>query len=113
MDGIQPYGAAARPTLLHPTPQIAATPAKTPSDYLRAIRRRIWLVLTVLVVVAVRGTLMALRMPAIYAPPAEMIIEPPRYDPHVASLVSSGDMGRGDASSNERYVPDRLAMLRS
>ena len=46
MDGIQTYAGTARPLVatLHP-PGASPSAVKAPSDYLRAIRRRIWLVL--------------------------------------------------------------------
>ena len=98
MDGIQPFAGPHRPAPygqpapgLHgfgpqPSHSVAhALPAKTPGDYLRAVRRRAWLVLAVAALVSVSGTLLVLRMPAIYRATAEIMIEPPRYDQHLSA----------------------------
>ena len=114
MDGIQPYAAGPRPlvaTVHSPSPSPSAV--KTPSDYLRAIRRRFWLALTVAIPVATAGTLYVLRMPPVYSVTASIEIKPPKVDPAVASLMPHGELGRGDAAIDEKYVPDTLALLNS
>ncbi len=136
MDGIQTYsGATVAPTQAHSyppapggAPPIVATiqhpggwqpggsaaAAKTPTDYLQAVRRRIWLVLLVAIPIATAGTLYVLRMPAVYAVTALISIEPPRTDPAVHKLVGSGDMIiNGGGESAETYVPNALALLNS
>ncbi len=119
MDGIQPYGGSARPpataqphqhqpTSFHVTPTLT----KTPSDYLRALRRRIWLVLAVSVPLATTLAILALKQPAIYRAVAQIQIQQPQYDPVLSTLVSH-DVGHREAEPLERYIPNRLALLKS
>jgi capsular exopolysaccharide synthesis family protein len=86
--------------------------AKAPSDYLRALRRRVWLVLAMGVALSVAGAVWAVRLPAIYRATAEIIIEPPQYDEVLSTLVSR-DVGRRDPATAAAYVPNRAALLRS
>jgi capsular exopolysaccharide synthesis family protein len=85
---------------------------KGPSDYLRALRRRIWMVLAVAVPLAVLGCLYALRMPPVYLVKAEIEISAPEYDPALETLVSH-ELGRRDAGSQAQYIPNRAAQLKS
>jgi succinoglycan biosynthesis transport protein ExoP len=112
MDGIQPYAGGPRPLVhVHPAGPSPAS-VKTPSDYLRAIRRRIALVLAVAIPLATAGTLYVLRMPATYLVTARIEVKAPKVDINIARIVSRGDLtaGGGDAA-DERYIPDTLAML--
>jgi polysaccharide biosynthesis transport protein len=125
MDGIQPYVAAAAPRpAVAPAHGLTAhvqapahphhpggAPAKSPSDYIRALRRRAWLVLAVGVPLAVAGAAWVVRMPNVYRASAQILIEPPQFDPVLSTLLTSG-VGHHDAEAAERYVPNRLAMLR-
>jgi succinoglycan biosynthesis transport protein ExoP len=112
MDGIQPYAGGSRPVVatVHP-PGASPSSVKVASDYLRAIRRRIWLALAVAIPIATAGTLFVLRLPPVYMVSASIEIKPPRVDPAVAQLIN-GEMGRGD-STDEKYIPDTLALLKS
>jgi capsular exopolysaccharide synthesis family protein len=85
---------------------------KTPSDYLRAMRRRIWLILAVAVPMAIATSSWALRQPRIYQARAEITIEPPEFNPVLSTLVSH-EIGRHDPITQERYVPNRIAQLQS
>src|SRR5262249_12669032 len=85
---------------------------KTTANYLRALRRRIWAVLVVAIPLAILGTILVLRLPPVYLVKAEIEINPPEYDPVLATLVSHGTGRRGTASQ-DRYVPNRAAQLRS
>ena len=40
-------------------------------------------------------------------------IRPPKVDPLVSSLVTHGEVGRGDPEADAKYVPDTLALLNS
>src|SRR5579862_9442209 len=99
MDGIQPYAGGNRPLVatVHPS---APSPSsvKTASDYLRAIRRRIWLVLAIAIPIATGGTLMVLRLQPVYQVSATIEIKAPQVDPAVEHLVTRGGMGRGQAN---------------
>ena len=65
---------------------------KTPSDYVRAVRRRIWLVLIIAIPIATTGTLIVLRMQAIYQVTARIEIKAPQVDP---TIVADRQPGRG------------------
>ena len=127
MDGIQPFSGGHNP--VHPASHLAqaypgaghplahsgahALPPKTSADYLRAIRRRAWLVVAVGVLVSVGGTLLVLRMPAIYRATAEVTIEPPRYDHFLSKIINAHALVQTTTEETEKYVPDKLAYLRS
>ena len=111
MDGIQTYAGPSRPLVatVHPAGPSPAS-VKAPSDYLRAVRRRIWLILALALPIATAGTLYVLRMQSIYLVTARIEIKAPKVDPVIASIVTRSDLSRGD-STDEKYIPDTLAML--
>jgi succinoglycan biosynthesis transport protein ExoP len=111
MDGIQPYSGPARVPALMVN---AADPTlvKSPSDYLRSLRRRIWLVLAVGVPLSVLTAVMAVRQPNVYRAAVDITIDPPQYDPILSSLVSH-EIGGRDPDFNAKYVPNRIALLKS
>jgi succinoglycan biosynthesis transport protein ExoP len=105
------------PRLHAPAPVPAApstNPAamKGPSDYLRALYRRVWLILAVAVPMAIATSIWALRQPRIYQAVAEVTIEPPRFNPMLSALVSR-DLGGNDPHVQETYIPNLIALLRS
>jgi capsular exopolysaccharide synthesis family protein len=111
MDGIQLYQGQSR------VPAVAATAvdptlAKTPADYFRSVRRRIWLIVAVGVPLSVLAAVVAVKQPNVYRATAEITIEPPQYDPILSSLVSH-EIGGRDPDFNSTYVPNRIAMLKS
>src|SRR5579883_3424178 len=116
MDAIQTIrGYPAPPSPVHtPLAPLAINPAavKTTGSYLRALRRRIWVVLAVAIPLAILGSILVLRLPPVYLVKAEIEINPPEYDAALATLVSH-ELGRRDPASQERYVPNRAAQLRS
>jgi len=128
MDGIQPYSAAtpSRTQAAPPPPSppqgpphhltthAVANPAavKTPSDYVRALRRRVWLVLVVAVPLSVASSVYAVRQPSVYRAATLILIKPPQYDPMLAMLVSN-EGGRRDGESLANYLPNRVAQLKS
>ena len=105
---IDPYFA----TTISKSVPINPAAVKTPSDYLRAMRRRIWLILAVAVPMAIATSIWALRQPKIYQARAEITIEPPEFNPMLTTLVSH-DIGRHDPAAQERYIPNRIALLQS
>jgi polysaccharide biosynthesis transport protein len=110
MDGIQPYAGGPRSLVtVHPTGPSPAS-VKTPSDYLRAIRQRVALVLAIAIPMATAGTLFVLRMPATYLVTARIEIKEPKIDDQIAIIVTHGELSRGHAD-DEKYIPDTLAML--
>lgn len=122
MDGIVPFRgnlAAPResasrhaPMAVPASPPINLAAVKSPADYLRAMRRRIWLILAVAVPMAITTAIWALRQPRIYQARAEITIEPPEFNPVLSTLVSH-EIGRHDPLTQERYVPNRIAQLQS
>ncbi len=119
MDGIQPYANASSPQPHPARPMAYATvvapnPAaiKAPSDYVRALKRRFWLVLMVGVPLSTLVALFVVRQPAYYQASAMILIEPPQYDPVLSGLVSH-DVGRSDREVNDKYLPNRVAYLKS
>jgi polysaccharide biosynthesis transport protein len=110
MDGLQQYAGGPRPLVaVHPSGPSPAS-VKTPSDYLRAIRRRIWLALAIAIPLGTLGTLLVLRMPANYLVTARIEIKAPKVDANIAQILARHDTFRGDAT-DEKYIPDTLAML--
>jgi capsular exopolysaccharide synthesis family protein len=116
MDGIQTYkGEPAPPSSLRAgSASLALNPAavKTTSNYFRALRRRVWMVLAVALPLAIAGSILVLRLPPVYLAKAEIEIHAPEYDQALSALVSH-DIGRRDPASQDRYVPNRAAQLRS
>src|SRR5262249_18718361 len=54
----------------------------------------------------------ALRQPRIYQVIAEVTIDAPQFDPMLSTLVSR-EIGRHDLHTQESYLPNLLALLRS
>src|SRR5690349_3887273 len=118
MDAIPSYrGTPAQAVPASPLRAVAAplpaNPAaiKTTSDYLRALRRRIWMVLAVAVPMATLACTYVLRMKAVYKVTAEIEINAPDYDPAVAALVTH-EIGRRDAGNSSQYIPNRASQLK-
>ena len=115
MDGIQLYGGPPHPPASH---AIAAAHAPAPtlpkgsSDYLRALRRRTWLVLAIGVTLSVAGAVVVVRLPAVYRATAQISIEPPTYDATLSTLVAH-EVGRNDPEAAMKYVPNQLVKLQS
>jgi capsular exopolysaccharide synthesis family protein len=111
MDGIQPYAGSSRTPAL-PATAVDPTQVKTPSDYLRALRRRIWLVLAVGLPLSVLVAVLVVRQQNVYRAMTEIMIEPPQFDQVLSTLVSH-EIGQRDPDFTARYVPNRIAMLKS
>src|SRR5437879_8263692 len=91
MDGIQPTaarsGSPARGAAAGHL-SVAAPLVKSGSDYLRALRRRVWLVLIIALAAAVPGTIWTMRRPAIYRVAAQILIQPPEFDQVLGAIVA-------------------------
>ncbi len=87
-------------------------PPKSASDYIRAVRQRIWLVLIVAVPVGVIGTILILRMAPVYQARGTLTIEPPSQDPIVAGLIAT-DYHPQDGEEKVKYLPNEIGILRS
>ncbi len=122
MDGLQTYSPPSSPAISSVPGRpaafatvSAANPAavKTPSDYVLALKRRFWLILMVGVPLSTLVALYVVRQPAYYQATAMIQIQPPQYD-QVLSTIVSHDVGRvSDRESNDKYLPNRVAYLKS
>src|SRR4051795_3394013 len=79
---IQPYGgpaagAPARAVGLPLSPIPVAAPPKPPGEYLRSLRRRFWLALSVASAVITAGAVVVVRQPNVYRATAQILIETP------------------------------------
>jgi capsular exopolysaccharide synthesis family protein len=107
-----PVAIAQRPAATTLSP-LSVNPAavKTTSNYIQALRRRFWMVLSIAVPLAIAGTIAVLKMPPVYMVKAEIEINPPEPDPALGALLPH-DVGRRDSTSAAQYVPNREARLR-
>jgi len=85
---------------------------KTTSNYLKALRRRFWMVLSISVPLAIGAAIVVLKLPPVYLAKTEIEINPPEIDPALSALVTH-DVGRRDSSSAAQYVPNHEAWLRN
>ncbi|MGO9464764.1 MAG: polysaccharide biosynthesis tyrosine autokinase [Isosphaeraceae bacterium] len=121
MDEIQHVRSNPAPGGISPRQATAPAPApllvnpaavKTTSNYLRALRRRFWMVLAISVPMAIGAAILVLKMPPVYLATTEIEINPPEIDPALSALVTH-DIGRRDSASAALYVPIREGWLRS
>ncbi|WP_169976480.1 polysaccharide biosynthesis tyrosine autokinase [Tautonia rosea] len=89
-----------------------STSGKSPSDYLRALRRRFWLIVLVGGVLATIGTTLVLRQKPVYRASAQIEIVPPQFDSILASLMADDSINLS-AVTAEQYEANRLAHLRN
>ncbi len=99
-------------------PVVASSPApnpaahKGPADYIRALRRRVWMVLALAVPLAVLACILVLRMQPVYTVAAEIEINAPEHDQALKQIVSQ-DIGQHDSSFQSQYIANRASRLRS
>lgn len=111
---LSPFGPTAPEIHRREAPAPAgAMPPKTLADYLRALRRRWWLALVLATMVVVPGASYVARRPNVYRAFTSIRIEPPEFDDRVAAMVPHGGVGQASNESRERYVPNRIAELKS
>src|ERR1017187_890527 len=116
MDGIQVHKGEAVPSTASrsaPT-SLAMNPAaaKTTSHYIRALRRRFWMVLAIAVPLAIASSILVLKLPPVFMAKAEIEINPPGIDPELSALMTH-DPGHRDPTITANYVPNHEAWLRS
>ena len=90
----------------------AGNAGKGPGDYLRALRRRFWLLALVSATAIALGAVAVLRMPAVYRAEAQIEIVPPQFDSILASLLAKDSVPL-DSVSAEQYESNKLAQLRN
>src|SRR3954464_12164358 len=112
MDGIQPYARSGRLPNLPVTNPVPHPTAKQPSDYFRALRRRIWMVLAIGVPLTILSGIFVAYQANVYCAKTQILIQPPEFDPILATLISR-DGGPINTERAESYVPNRIVMLRS
>src|SRR5262245_10861891 len=91
MDGIQPYARSGRVPNLPVTNHAHAVPqpaVKQPSDYFRALRRRVWMVLAIGVPLTILSGIFVAYQPNVYCAKTQILIQPPEFDPILATLVA-------------------------
>jgi capsular exopolysaccharide synthesis family protein len=84
---------------------------KTTANYLQALRRRYWMVLSIAVPLLIASAILVLKMPPVYLAKTEIEINPPEIDPALGALITH-DIGRRDSASAAQYVPNHEAKLR-
>src|SRR5206468_9830492 len=72
-----------------------------------------WVALLVALAVAGPGAAWVSRLPDQYRASSQILIEPPRFDAGVVAVLPHGAGGAFDRDSNERYVPNKNAQLKS
>jgi succinoglycan biosynthesis transport protein ExoP len=98
-------------TALSSTHLPASLPPKTLADYTRAVKRRFWLALLIATTIATLGSIQAIRRPDIYQTSAELQINPPQFNPMLASMFGS-EMQTRDPETSARYIPTMLASIK-
>lgn len=86
---------------------------KTPGDFMRALRKRFWIVVITACAIGGAGAIVVNRLQPVYRAVGHIQIEPPAADPSVAIIVGTGQVGPIDRDSIDRYVPNRLALIYS
>jgi len=112
MDGIPGYPTATRSLTGPTTLSHSSASNKTTSAYLRALRRRCWIVLAIGVPLSILSGIWIARQPNVYSARTQIKIEAPQFDPVLASLVSP-NVGHSDPERSETYGANRIMMLRN
>ena len=76
------------------------------------MQRRIWLILAVGVPLSVLVAVVVMKQKSVYRAMADITIDPPQFDQMLSTLVSHS-IGARDPEFAAKYVPNRIAMLRS
>jgi capsular exopolysaccharide synthesis family protein len=106
-----PAATATAPAWQSWTPAPAAP--KTPADYVRALRKRYWVVLATALLIVPSGMIYALRLPDLYQAIARIKIEPPRLDDRLLLFAKHGGLSVEGASQQSHYVADRIVQLKN
>ncbi|MFM7319121.1 MAG: GumC family protein [bacterium] len=85
---------------------------KTISDYLAALRRRFWLLLSMTFVGFLTLAIVVIRMPDKYQAMGEIQIVPPEFDGNVKSMISS-KIDQKSGEDTDKFVATNAALLRS
>ncbi len=86
--------------------------AKTPADYLSAVKRRFWLVASTTFAGFLLLSLIVIRMPDKYQSLGEVQVEPPQFDGHVSGMMAS-KIEQRSIDDHEKFVSNKVARLRS
>ncbi|QDV33814.1 polysaccharide biosynthesis tyrosine autokinase [Tautonia plasticadhaerens] len=85
---------------------------KGAGDYLRALRRRFWLLTLVTGLLATIGTVAVLKLKPVYRASAQIEVMPPQFDSILASLLADEEINL-NAMRAEQYEANLLARLRN
>ena len=96
------------PGLMGRAPQPAA---KTGRDYLRALRKRWWLVVAIGLLVLLPAMLFVARQPAIYQAQAEIELVPPQFDAALAVIIEHEATLQRE--NTEQFVLNKIAQIKS
>src|SRR4051812_11626551 len=110
MDGIQPYARSGRVPSLPVANPVTHPTAKQPSDYFRALRRRVWMVLAIGVPLTILSGIFVAYQPNVYCAKTQILIQAPEFDPILATL-GSREGGPINSERAETYGPNPIVML--
>jgi len=85
---------------------------KSISDYLMAIRRRFWLLISMTFAGFLLLAIVVIRMPDKYQAVGELQIVPPVFDGHVSSMMASS-IDQKTGQDSEKFVANKAVLLRS
>ena len=117
MDEIQTYkGDAALPGTNRPAtsgtlPAVNPAAVKSTSNYLKALKRRFWVVLAIAVPMGITTSILVLKQPPVYEAKVEIEIKPPELDQWLPTLVAT-EGGHRDTSSQSNFVANHKVKLR-
>ncbi len=115
MDGLQHYSAHAavvRPHHLGGSVPTNPAAVKTPYDYLRALRRRVWLVLLVAVPLSVASAVWTVRQKSVFQAKAQIKLQATRTDPILTGILGQ-KFERGDSLGSDKYLLNHVGLLKN
>jgi capsular exopolysaccharide synthesis family protein len=102
---------------MHQNPMAMAGPgpmsenSKSISDYIMAIRRRFWLLVSITFAGFLLLAIVVIRMPDKYQAVGELQIEPPDFDGHVQDMMAVSIDQNGQ--ENDKFVANKAFLIRS
>lgn len=97
----------------HSRPASPTVAPKGAQDYIRAVRRRSWIVLGLFLLTLIPGIIYALRKPPIYRAEAVLKVALLQNDPALSQLLPHQVAGKTDSSDSTIYIHNCIALLKS